>query len=604
MSLKSEAVPELVPPAPEAPPEGPKRWQWPDSAIMGGFLLFTILLYNGLWFDLKRGYLWNGASDQSQWEWYSTVVAKSVLHFQNPFTTDLQNYPYGVNMAANAAMFGLNIPLAPITLTFGATLTWAIVLTAGLAGTAIGWYWVFSRHLVPNRTAAAIGAAFCGFAPPMISHGNAHPNFVVLFVLPFIALKAFQIARDERPVRNGVVLGLLVAWQILLGEEPLAIFGLTFLVFVIAYLVPHRAEVRGMLAPLAKGVGLGAVVALLIAGFPLYWQFFGPQSFHSLLHGPAGNDTAAFTRFATQSIAGWPESAADVSMNRTEENAFFGWPLIVLVVVLTIWLWRDVVARALAITTYVLAFLSLGVEITVAHQDTGIPGLWKWLGQLPLLDSLLESRLAMGCIPAVGGLLAIATHRVWTAAAEQPEPLDGKQRFPLRLVWVGAVVAVLLPIAPTELVTHERPLSPPFFADGIWRQYIAPGGSLVPVPLPSTGEAEPLHWQVDAGLGYPMPEGYFVGPTSAEDRSGRYGAVPLPTSDLFAEVERTGQTAEVTEADRTQALVDLRKWNADVLVVGPRQNQEALKSTVELLLRKPAEFVGGVWVWDVRALTA
>ncbi|WP_371827716.1 glycosyl transferase [Amycolatopsis sp. WQ 127309] len=571
---------------------------------MGGFLLFTILLYNGLWFDLKRGYLWNGASDQSQWEWYSTVVAKSVLHFQNPFTTDLQNYPYGVNMAANAAMFGLNIPLAPITLTFGATLTWAIVLTAGLAGTAIGWYWVFSRHLVPNRTAAAIGAAFCGFAPPMISHGNAHPNFVVLFVLPFIALKAFQIARDERPVRNGVVLGLLVAWQILLGEEPLAIFGLTFLVFVIAYLVPHRAEVRGMLAPLAKGVGLGAVVALLIAGFPLYWQFFGPQSFHSLLHGPAGNDTAAFTRFATQSIAGWPESAADVSMNRTEENAFFGWPLIVLVVVLTIWLWRDVVARALAITTYVLAFLSLGVEITVAHQDTGIPGLWKWLGQLPLLDSLLESRLAMGCIPAVGGLLAIATHRVWTAAAEQPEPLDGKQRFPLRLVWVGAVVAVLLPIAPTELVTHERPLSPPFFADGIWRQYIAPGGSLVPVPLPSTGEAEPLHWQVDAGLGYPMPEGYFVGPTSAEDRSGRYGAVPLPTSDLFAEVERTGQTAEVTEADRTQALVDLRKWNADVLVVGPRQNQEALKSTVELLLRKPAEFVGGVWVWDVRALTA
>ncbi|GLY39400.1 glycosyl transferase [Amycolatopsis sp. NBRC 101858] len=602
MSLKSEAVPDLVPPAPE-PPEGPKRWAWQDSAITGGFLLFTILLYNGLWFDLKRGYLWNGAADQSQWEWYSTVVAKAVLHFQNPFTTDLQNYPLGVNMAANAAMFGLNIPLAPITLTFGATLTWAIVLTAGLAGTATGWYWVFSRHLVPNRTAAAIGGAFCGFAPPMISHGNAHPNFVVLFVLPFIALKTIQLAHGERPVRNGIVLGLLVAWQILLGEEPLMIFAITFVVFAVAYLIPHRAEIRGMLAPLGKGIGIGAVVALLIAGFPLYWQFFGPQSFHSLLHGSAGNDTAAFTRFATQSIAGAPEAAADVSMNRTEENAFFGWPLIVLMVVLTIWLWRDVVSRALAITMYVMAVLSLGIEITVAHDDTGVPGPWKWLGQLPLLDSLLESRLAMGCIPVVGGLLAIATHRVWTAAAEQPEPLDGKPAFPLRMIWIGAVVAVLLPIAPTELVTHERPLSPPFFADGIWRQYIAPGGSLVPVPLPSTGEAEPLHWQVDAGLGYPMPEGYFVGPTSPDDRRGRYGAVPLPTSDLFAEVEKTGQAADVTEADRTQALTDLRAWNADVLVVGPRQNQEALKSTVELLLRKPAEFVGGVWVWDVRALT-
>jgi hypothetical protein len=602
VSVKSEAVPELLPPEPEeAAPARPRRWAWQDTAIAGCFLLFTILLYNGLWFDLKRGYLWNGVSDQSQWEWYATVVARSVLHFQNPFTTDLQNYPLGVNMAANAAMFGLNIPLAPLTLTFGATLTWAIVLTAGLAGTATGWYWVFSRHLTQNRVGAAIGGAFCGFAPPMISHGNAHPNFVVLFVLPFIALKIIQVARGQRPVRNGIVLGVLVAWQILLGEEPLMIFALTFLVFAIAYLIPRRAEIRGMLRPLAKGFGVAIPVALLIAGFPLYWQFFGPQSFHTLQHGAAGNDLAAFTRFATQSIAGVPSAAADVSMNRTEENAFFGWPLIVLTVVLTIWLWRDVVSRALAITTYVMALLSLGVEITMAHQDTGIPGPWKWLSQLPFLDSLLESRLAMGCIPLVGGLLAIATARVWEGAASQS--LEAQRRLPLKTVWIGAVVAVLLPIAPTALVTHERPTSPPFFADGIWRTYVEPGGSLVPVPLPSTGEAEPLHWQVDAGLGYPMPEGYFVGPTSATDKRGRYGAFPRPTSDIFAHVEESGQVAQITEADRTQALADLRYWHADVLVIGPREHQDALKSTVELLLRKPGEFIGGVWIWDTRALT-
>lgn len=604
MSLKSEAVPDIVPPAPEEePPARVLRWGWQDWAIAGGFLLFAIVLYNGLWFDLKRGYLWNGASDQSQWEWYSSVVAKSVLHFENPFTTNLQNYPSGVNMAANAAMFGLNIPLSPITLTFGPTLTWAIVLTAGLSGTATAWYWVFSRHLVPgHRVGAAIGGAFCGFAPPMISHACAHPNFVVLFVLPFIALKIIQIAKNQRPVRNGIVLGLLVAWQILLGEEPLMIFALTFLIFVIAYLIPRSAEIPGMLRPLAKGVPLGIVVALMIAGFPLYWQFFGPQSFHELLHGPSGNDLAAFTRFATQSIAGQAQPAADVSMNRTEENAFFGWPLIVLFFVLAIWLWRDVVARALSITTVVMAILSLGVELTSAKEDTGITGPWKWLGQLPLLDSLLESRLAMGCIPAVGGLLAIATARVWSVAAEQTE--ESRRSVPMRLLWIGAIVAVLLPIAPTELVTHQRPNSPSFFADGIWKSYVAPGGSLVPVPLPSTGEAEPLHWQVDAGLGYPMPEGYFVGPTSATDKQGRYGAVPLRTSDLFAEVERTGQAAQITDADRDQALADLRQWNADVLVVGPRQNQDALRTTVELLLRKPAEFVGGVWIWDVRALTS
>ncbi|MFD9964161.1 glycosyl transferase [Amycolatopsis sp. NPDC058986] len=573
---------------------------------MGGFLLFTILLYNGLWFDLKSGYLWNGAADQSQWEWYASVTAKAVLHLKNPLFTDLQNYPDGVNMMANASMFGLTIPLAPVTLVLGATATWAIVLTIGLAGTASAWYWVFSRHLTTNRVSAAIGGAFCGFAPPMISHACAHPNFVVLFILPFIALKVIQIAKGQRPVRNGVVLGLLTAYQIFLGEEPLMIFALTFLVFVLAYLIPRRREFKPMLKPLGKGVGIGVVITLVLTAFPLWWQFFGPQSFHELRHGEAGNDLAAFTRFATQSVSGVPSAAADVSMNRTEENAFFGWPLIVLMVVLTIWLWRDVVARAFAITMFVMAWLSMGVQLMMVKEETGIPGPWKWLSGLPFLDSILESRLAMGCLPAVGALLAIATDRVFAAAAKQPDSdvVNGSRRLPLRLMWIGAVVAVLLPIAPTELVVKPRPSSPSFFADGTWRTYVAPGGSLVPVPLPSTGEAEPLHWQVDAGLGYPMPEGYFVGPQSKTDKRGRYGADPRPTSKIFEQVERTGQAWPVSEADRTRALEDLRAWNADVLVLGPRDHADVLRSTVDLLLRKPAEFVGGVWVWDVRPLTA
>ncbi|MEC3981965.1 glycosyl transferase [Amycolatopsis sp. H20-H5] len=580
-------------------PGRPGRWALADSAIAAGFLVFTLLLFSGLWSDLGHGYLWNGGSDQNLWEWFFAVTAKSLLHLWNPLTSNLQDYPLGVNMMANTSMLGVSIPLTPVTLTFGPTVTWAVVLTGSLAGSATAWYWVFSRHLVRHRAAAAIGAGFCGFAPPMISHANAHPNFVAWFVLPFIALKVVKLAKGERPVRDGIHLGLLTAYQIFLGEEPLLIFALAFAVFAVCYLLQHRGDVRAMLRPLGIGLGVGAALAFVLVAFPLWWQFFGPQSYQALEHGPSGNDAAAMTRFATQSLAGDPTSAADVSINRTEENAFFGWPLIVLMVVVTIWLWREAVARSLAITMFLMAWLSLGATLVLAHHDTGVPGPWKLLADLPLFESVLESRFAMGAVLAVGALLALATDRVFAA----PVPLPGAWPLPVRLLWIGAVVAVLLPVAPTELIVKERPPTPAFLADGTWRIYVGPGGTVVPVPLAGSGESEPLHWQVDAGLEYAMPEGYFVGPSGPGDKRGRYGAAQRPTSSLLDVVRQTGMAVTVTEAQHQQALDDLRYWRADVLIVVPREHDDTFRTTVDQLVRKPGQFVDGVWMWDVRTIT-
>ena len=599
MSLhETEAAP--VVDIPETEPEKTAKWSWApaDAWIMAGYLLFAFVLFNGLWLNLSHGYLWNSASDQNMWEWFFAVTADNVLHLRNPLISDFQNYPLGVNLMSNTAMLGLGIPLTPVTLAFGPTVTWAISLTGGVAGTAAAWYWVFSRHLVRSRAAAAIGGAFCGFAPSVISHANAHPNFVAWFVMPFIALKVIRLAQGERPVSGGVVLGLLLAYQIFLGEEPLFIGALTFIVFGLVYVVSRPREVPSMLRPLGIGVGIAAAVSLTLAAFPLWWQFFGPQSYQTLEHGLVGNDTAAFTRFATQSVAGTASAAADVSLNRTEENAFFGWPLVVLMVVVTVWLWRDIVARSMAIAMFLMAWLSTGQYLTVVHDQTRIPGPWRWLHHLPLFDSVLESRYAMGSVFLVGALLALATDRVFTAAASP----DGQQ-LPVRLMWVGAVVAVLLPIAPTQLVVKDRPRTPTFFADGTWRRYVGVNGTVVTVPLPSGGNSEPLHWQIEAGLGFAIPEGYFIGPNSATDRRGRYGAIQRPTSILLDTVSESGATPVITGVQRAQAVEDLRYWHADVLVLPPRTNDTALRSTVDLLLGTPGQFVGGVWVWDVQPLT-
>lgn len=583
------------------PAERDRRIGWArDAGVYLCYLALALLVLGPLWANLDGGYLTNSGQDQNMWEWFFAVTAHNVVHGNNPLFSTLQNHPAGVNLMANTAMLGLSVPLTPLTLLAGPTVTWAVVLTAGLAGTAAAWYWLLSRHVVASRLGAAIGGAFAGFAPPIISHANAHPNFVVLFVFPFIALMVLKLARGVRPVANGVVLGLLVSYQAFLGEEALLIGATTFAVFAACYCLFRRDTVPAMVRPVAIGGGVAVGVFAVLLAFPLWWQFFGPQSYTSLEHGPSGNDLAGFVTFASDSLAAQPDAAAELSMNRTEENAFFGWPLVALFGVLAVWLWHNRLARAAAVAAVVLAWLSAGTLMTVDGNVTGIPGPWLVLADEPLYESILESRFALGCVPLIGLLLALATERVFHVL---PHWWERHWRSCARVTFFAALAVALLPIAPTPLAVHERAPVPAFFADGTWRSYVDPGGSVVVAPLPDPGNANALHWQVRAGLNFPLAGGYFVGPHGADD-SGGYGADRRETSSLLDDVAGDGEVPEIDPADRAQARRDLRYWRADVVVLAPHaRHGEAVRATVTHLLGSEPRQAAGVWLWDVRGLS-
>ncbi|WP_439679336.1 glycosyl transferase [Embleya sp. MST-111070] len=566
----------------------PRSGRTLDALVCGVFLAASLLLYRGLWWGGPGGrYLVDSGQDQRQWEWFFAVTARAVAHGENPLTTTLQNHPDGVNLMANTSMPGLSIPLAPITWLFGPSATWAIVLTFGLAATAAAWYYLISRHLDVSRPAAALGGAFCAFAPPMISHANAHPNLAVLFVIPLIIDRLLRVAGGLRPIRDGILLGLLTTYQIFLGEEALLLASTGIALFAIGYACAAPSAARAVLRPLARGVPIGAALCLVLVAYPLWWQFNGPQSYTNLLHGPAGNDLAALSAYADRSLAGDIDVSSRLSMNRTEENAFFGWPLLLLALALVVALWRTALTKALAVVLVGAALFSLGPEIVLNGEPTGIDGPWRWLGQLPLYESVLESRFTMVCVPAFGMLLALGAQAATRTRDRR-----------IRLLWCVAALQALVPLLPQPLTTQPREATPAFFTDGTWRQYVGPGRAIVTVPLPDPSDARALSWQVDADLGFPLAEGYFVGPFGP-DRLGGYGAVTRPTSNLLREVRDSGKVPEVTEQDRAQARADLAFWHADVVVLGPHYQENALWSTLELLLG-PSRQTGGVWVWDVR----
>ncbi|MEU7109756.1 dolichyl-phosphate beta-glucosyltransferase [Streptomyces sp. NPDC046215] len=563
-------------------------------AVPALFFFCAFLLYAGLWGALGHGYLADSGSDQAQWEWFFAVTADNVAHLRDPLFTDLQNAPLGVNLMANTVMLGLSVPLAPLTLAFGAHVTWAVVLTGGLAVTACSWYWLIAKRFVRSRWAAALGGAFCAFAPPMISHGNAHPNFLVLFMIPPIIDRLLRLCEGGRPTRDAVVLGLFLAYQVYLGEEPLLLAVTGFALFALAYAIADPDAARAVARPLLRGLGIAAAVSLPLVIYPLSHQFFGPQSYHSVLHGQVGNHPMALLEFATRSLAGDPGVAASLSLNRTEENAFFGWPLVLLTVAVTVHLRHQPRVRALGCTALAAAVLSLGQNIPLPGTDRTLPGPWRLVARLPLFESVIESRVAMVCVPALGILLALACDRLAT-----PRLRSERERSRRLLGWT-ALAAALLPIVPTPYRTVERDPVPAFITDGTWRDHVRPGRSLVPVPVPAPADPRALTWQVRADFGFAFPGGYFNGPWGP-DRTGIYGPEPRATSDLLNRVRERGEVPDIGPAQRRDFQADLRFWRADALVLDPRDNGAQLRETVTRLTGKEPERTGGVWVWDVGA---
>jgi len=158
------------------------------------YLVGAVVVLHNLWADPDGVVLRDNYPDQVQFEWFLTNGANAVGHVENPLFTAKLNAPYGVNLMANTSMLALALPLAPVTLTFGAGATFVVVDTLALTGTAAAWCFVLDR-LLNHRAAAAIGGAFCGFAPAMISHATGHPNIVAQFVLPFIVLVVLRLGR-------------------------------------------------------------------------------------------------------------------------------------------------------------------------------------------------------------------------------------------------------------------------------------------------------------------------------------------------------------------------------------------------------------------------
>ncbi|MFJ8687170.1 DUF2079 domain-containing protein [Micromonospora wenchangensis] len=579
-----------------------------DLIVLVVAVALAVWVTSGLWRDPNQRAITVNSSDQALFEWLLAFGGHAVTHGENPLFTHLLNVPDGVNLAVNTSITVYAVVFAPLTYLIGPPATFLVILTLNLAATALAWYWLFSRHLVASRLAAGVGALFIAFSPGMVAHANAHLNWTAGWLVPLLVAGVFALRRPGRWLRGGLVLGTLVAVAFSIAAEGLFFTALAVAVFLVVWALhpARRAQARAALPDFLRGLAVTALVAGVLLAYPLWLHFAGPQRFHGTGFDPVihAEDIAAFGAYPSRSLAGALGWDTTLAPNPTEENSFFGVPLLLLTVACFGWLWRRAgpgrraTLTALGVTAVVFAVLSWGPLAKWNGRRTGQLLPFGVLDNLPVVNAALPSRLALVVAPVIGGLLAYTIDRL---RATPPGRTAAR-------AWGVGFAAALLPLLPTPLLTSVRPPVPEFVTAGTWREYVSPGGVLTPIPLTLDVTPDGQRWQAYALSHrqgeFRLPAGFFLGPGGPDGR-GRIGPPPRTFDTLMDQAGRTGLVPIVTEGSIRLSRADLRYWGVEAVVLpdevhGAKYDldEDALRRTATALLGEPRR-VDDVWLWTV-----
>jgi hypothetical protein len=271
--------------------------------------------------------------------------------------------------------------------------------------------------------------------------------------------------------------------------------------------------------------------------------------------------------------------------NPAEENAFFGWPLCLLLVTAAIAMWRSRLSRALFVTGGFFVVMSFGdVPRFNGIERTNYHAPWHWLAKLPLFDSVVPTRLGLIVTACVGVGLALAFDRLVvdklrpvlavpaTKVAEpdldedvldeddprldpvpalvgsgssdaetsvarldpppaRPRSTGGSGGFdqappPERepfpaLVWLAAFVVALVTIVPSPEPVAPKPPVPALFANGMWRTELPAHPVVVMLPGGWTDNIKLMRLSTETKFEVRFTGGYFLGPNDT-DPSDKY----------------------------------------------------------------------------------
>jgi len=502
----------------------PRKRRWVAALVPFLYVLLAVGITLRLWLHPSTIAPYDGVSGISRDvylnAWFMRYTAMAVSHGQLPaLVTNAVNFPQGVSAMWNTSMLLPAVLLSPVTLLAGPMVSLTTMLTLAFAGSATAMFVVLRRWGL-SIGAAGVGGALYAFSPAVLVAAQDHYHLQFAILPPLIVDAVLRlVTRRGHPVRAGIWLGLLVTGQIFIAEELLADTALACVVILLMLAVcqPARlgAAVRKPLPSARKfarpaggfAVALGIVVAL--AGHALWVQFHGPLAeqgspWHIWQYG---SQPADFVTAPTVTLLHGSQFWA--FLQRTgqffvETFAYLSWPVLALLVLVTVLFWRDLRMRVLALSFAVLELLSMGGHrIHVGHWYVPFylqP--WHWLWHLPVIGEMVPNRIAIVADGVAAAMLALAID-----AARAAVPRGRSRRIPILASAALIGLAALIPIIPRAVVPAPIDPIPAAWSNVINGLHPRPGAAVLVLPVDG---AMAMEWQAVTGESIKVVGGYCI----------------------------------------------------------------------------------------------
>ena len=599
-----------------------RRW-WPGAVCLGLYVILTVLEF-GPSRPLGSGSIAvEGGSDGASQIWFLSWTQYALAHGHNPFFSQWQSYPGGLNVLADTSMVALGTIFSPITSLFGPIVTWNVLLRLAVTLSA------FSMCLVLRRwtswwPAAFFGGLIYGYSAYITFNlGHLFLVFVPLPPLMFLLLHEILVRQQWRPAGTGAILGVLCGVQYLISSEILVTTVLLGLVATVLYLyvIVGREGQTAKWRYIRISVAYALVVGGLLLVYPVLFTLFGPEHLHTTPQSPA-TLSALHGDLLSPIAPGSPEwfspillESAFARVSSTGETLYLGIPLVVMVAATVVWLRRRRIVL-FAFTMALVAFvLSLGQRLYVDGRYTQIPLPFEVLAHMPYLKSLLAIRFSLFTAMFAAGIVAMGLDELHLRASRSNRPswLAGHwRRAAAAALPVALAAAVTLPfVARGEQQAVPTGVSPFFTSNMV---DLIPNGSIVlAYPYPKSPEighsftdrvdqalvdqaVSGMRFKLIGGYGWwPVPNATYASPDPPPLQ-------PLAVEAFFESAFYGGSPPEQSAALSQSHVHDLRQFmrehHVDTVIVLPiGKNPETVVHQVTAAIGPPVRSEGvNVWI--------
>jgi len=372
------------------------------------YIILPIIFYlsvSWIYFGPKNPeYLIHGffcaGGDPEFYVWFINWWPFALSHGLNPFVTTYAWSTSGMNLAWLTSMPSIALLFAPLTYIIGAQTTFNIIaiLSPALAATAC-------YALVYYLTRKVIGSLFAGyifgFSSYELGQLLGHTQLYFIATVPLVVL--LVILRINKKIKRWpfiIALAILESFEFQASLEIFATAALLAAISLITFYLAAPKETKTAIMSSSIDIALSLIPFTIITSPYIYYLLTSIRSLPQQM-APATVYSADILNFIIPTPITrigrtlFSNIASHYTGNYSEEGAYLGAPLLLIIYHFTIVRWNEKYTISLFSLFLIVAIFSLGDFLHVNGVITHIPMPWWIVSHFPLMNSALPLRLSV-----------------------------------------------------------------------------------------------------------------------------------------------------------------------------------------------------------------